>query len=65
MVFTSTAPEIKIELEISLPFTSTAVAPGSINALPTSIVIGLSPSKVIEFSITVKYPTSIGGVEVF
>ncbi len=47
IVLVSTLPLTTIKLVRSPSPTSDAVAPGSLNVPPTSIVIGLSPSKVI------------------
>ena len=47
IVLESTLPVITIELVRSPSPTSSAVAPGSVKVLPTSIVSGLSPSMVI------------------
>ena len=63
----STVPVVVISTSSSP--TSVAVAPGSVNVLPTSIVIGLSPVTVIvggkESSTTVIVPVSNASLEIF
>ena len=59
----STVPEVVIS---TLPSpTSVAVAPGSVKTLPTSIVIGLSPFRVITGAVVSTTFTTLVAVDVF
>ena len=59
----STAPVVVISTSSSP--TSVAVAPGSVNVLPTSIVIGLSPFRVITGAVVSTTFTTLVAVDVF